>query len=184
MARSTLSVAIITFNEADNLARTLGSVRFADEIVVVDSGSTGGTVEIARSFGAKVFSEDWKGFALQKNSAIDQCAGTWVLSLDADEELTAELQAEIRGMLETDAEVTPQVDGYRLRLRHVFLGRWMRYGGYYPDMKLRLFRRVTSSGIAHFTDRPVHESVTDPGRVAAMTKDVLHHRDANMENYS
>ena len=75
MPRSTLSVAIITFNEAENLARTLASVRFADEIVVVDSGSTDRTVEIARSFGAKVFSEAWKGFALQKNSAIDQCVG-------------------------------------------------------------------------------------------------------------
>src|SRR3984893_14447184 len=159
MPRSTLSVAIITLNEAANLARPRASVRFADEIVVVDSGSTDRTVEIARSFGAKVFSEDWKGFALQKNSAIDKCAGTWVVSLDADEELTDELQAEIRTMLEADAQTTPQVDGYRLRLRHVFLGRWMRHGGYYPDMKLRLFRRVTSSGIAHFTDRPVHESV-------------------------
>jgi glycosyltransferase involved in cell wall biosynthesis len=183
MARSTLSVAIITLNEADNLARTLASVRFADEIVVVDSGSTDRTVEIARSFGAKVFCEDWKGFALQKNSAIDKCAGTWVLSLDADEELTDELQAEIRTMLEADAQTTPQVDGYRLRLRHVFLGRWMRHGGYYPDMKLRLFRRVTSSGTAHFTDRPVHESVTVAGRVETMTKDFLHHGYPNLEIY-
>src|SRR5258705_3369145 len=173
MARTTLSVAIITLNEADNLARTLASVRFADEIVLVDSGSTDRTVEIARSFGAKVFTEAWKGFALQKNSAIAHCAGTWVLSLDADEELTEELQAEIRRMLEADAETMPQVDGYRLRLRHVFLGRWMRYAGYYPDMKLRLFRRVTGSGIAHFMDRPVHESVTVAGRVGTMTKDFL-----------
>ena len=183
MARSTLSVAIITLNEADNLARTLTSVRFADEIVVVDSGSTDRTVEIAASFGAKVFAEPWKGFALQKNSAIDKCAGTWVLSLDADEELTEELQAEIRTMLEGDAETTPQVDGYRLRLRHVFLGRWMRYGGYYPDVKLRLFRRVTSSGIAHFTDRPVHESVSVDGRVETMTTDFLHHGYPNLEIY-
>jgi len=77
----------------------------------------------------------------------------------------------------------PQVDGYRLRLRHVFLGRWMRYGGYYPDLKLRLFRRVTSSGIAHFTDRPVHESVTVTGRVETMTKDFLHHGYPNLEIY-
>src|SRR5260370_42240945 len=111
MPRSTLSVAIITLNEADNLARTLASVQFADEIVVVASGSTDGTVEIARSFGAKLFSEAWRGFALQKNSAIDKCVGTWVLSLDADEELTNELQTEIRAMLEADAETTPQVDG-------------------------------------------------------------------------
>jgi glycosyltransferase involved in cell wall biosynthesis len=183
MPRSTLSVAIVTLNEADNLGRTLASVRFADEIVVVDSGSTDGTVEIARSSGAKVFAEEWKGFARQKNSAIDKCAGTWVLSLDADEELTAELEAEIRGMLEADERIVPPVDGYRLRLRHVFLGRWMRYGGYYPDMKLRLFRRVTSSGVAHFTDRPVHESVQVAWRVETMKKDFLHHGYANLEIY-
>jgi len=183
MPLSTLSVAIITLNEADNLARTLASVRFADEIIVVDSGSTDRTIEIAKAFGAEVFSEDWKGFALQKNSAIDKCRGTWVLSLDADEELTEELQAEIRAMLEADAETAPQVDGYRLRLRHVFLGRWMRYGGYYPDMKLRLFRRVTNSGIAHFMDRPVHESVSVAGRVETMTKDFLHHGYPNLEIY-
>jgi glycosyltransferase involved in cell wall biosynthesis len=183
MPRSTLSVAIITLNEEDNLARTLNSVRFADEIVVVDSGSTDGTAEVARSFGAKVFFEAWKGFALQKNSAIDKCVGTWVLSLDADEELTDELQIEIRKMLEADSQIVPQVDGYRLRLRHVFLGRWMHYGGYYPDLKLRLFRRVTSSGVAHFTDRPVHESVTVAGRVETMKNDFLHHGYPNLEIY-
>jgi hypothetical protein len=107
-----------------------------------------------------------------------------VLSLDADEELTEDLQAEIRAMLEADAQIAPpQVDGYRLRLRHVFLGRWMRYGGYYPDRKLRLFRRVTSSGIARFTDRPVHESVSVAGRVETMTKDLLHHGYPDMEIY-
>src|ERR1700743_2109494 len=112
MPRSTLSVAIITLNEADNLERTFASVRFADEIVVVDSGSTDRTVEIARSFGAKVFSEAWKGFALQKNSAIDQCVGTWFLSLDADEKWTDELQTEIRAMLEVDERNEPRVEGY------------------------------------------------------------------------
>jgi glycosyltransferase involved in cell wall biosynthesis len=183
MPRSTLSVALITLNEEDNLSRTLASVRFADEIVVVDSGSTDRTVEIAKSFKTKVFLEDWKGFARQKNSAIDKCTGTWVLSLDADEELTEELQAEIRGMLEVDERTTPQVDGYRLRLRHVFLGRWMRYGGYYPDIKLRMFRRVTRSGVAQFTDRPVHESVQVDGRVETLTKDFLHHGYPNLELY-
>jgi glycosyltransferase involved in cell wall biosynthesis len=183
MPRSTLSVAIITHNEEDNLPRTLASVRFADEIVVVDSGSTDRTEEIARLFGAKFFSEEWKGFAMQKNSAIDKCTGTWVLSLDADEELTGELQAEISRMLEEDAQITPQVDGYRLRLRHVFLGRWMRYGGYYPDMKLRLFRRITSNGPAHFADRPVHESVQVGGRVETMKKDFLHHGYPNLDIY-
>ena len=183
MPRATLSVAIITYNEEGNLGRTLESVRFADEIVVVDSGSTDRTVEIAESFGAKVSVEEWKGFARQKNSAIDKCVGTWVLSLDADEELTGELQTEIRAMLAADASVTPQVDGYRLRLRHVFLGRWMRFGGYYPDFKLRLFRRVTETGPSHFTDRPVHESVQVPGRVETMEKDFLHHGYPDLEIY-
>ena len=183
MPRSTLSVAIITLNEEDNLARTLASVQFADEVVVVDSGSTDHTVEIARSFGAKVFVETWKGFAGQKNSAIERCSGTWVLSLDADEELTGELEAEIVKMLETGAEIVPQVDGYRLRLRHVFLGRWMRHGGYYPDLKLRLFRRVTSSGDTRFTDRPVHESVQIAGRVETLKNDFLHHGYPNLEIY-
>jgi glycosyltransferase involved in cell wall biosynthesis len=183
MPRATLSVAIITYNEEGNLGRTLDSVRFADEIVVVDSGSTDRTVEIAESFGAKVSIEEWKGFARQKNSAIDKCVGTWVLSLDADEELTGELQTEIRGMLDADAAMTPPVDGYRLRLRHVFLGRWMRYGGYYPDFKLRLFRRVTAAGPAYFTDRPVHESVQVAGRVETMEKDFLHHGYPDLEIY-
>ncbi len=128
------------------------------------------------------FSEPWKGFALQKNSAIGKCAGTWVLSLDADEELTEELQAEISGMLEA-AETAPPVDGYRLRLRHVFLGRWMRYGGYYPDLKLRLFRRLTVAGTAQFTERAVHESVRVEGRVETMTKDFLHHGYPDLEIY-
>lgn len=183
MPRSTLSVAIITLNEEDNLARTLTSVQFADEVVVVDSGSTDRTVEIAKSFGAKVFVEPWKGFAGQKNSAIARCSGTWVLSLDADEELTAELEREIGEMLAADAETLTQVDGYRLRLRHVFLGRWMRHGGYYPDLKLRLFRRVTSSGDARFTERPVHESVQVAGRVETLQNDFLHHGYPNLEIY-
>jgi glycosyltransferase involved in cell wall biosynthesis len=183
MPRSTLSVAIITLNEADNLPRTLSSVRFADEIVIVDSGSTDRTVEIGIEAGARVFTESWKGFALQKNSAIDKCTSNWVLSLDADEELTDELQVEISQMLESDSSTTPPVDGYRLRLRHVFLGRWMRYGGYYPDLKLRLFRRIAASGPARFTDRPVHESVQVAGRVEVMKHDFLHHGYPELDLY-
>jgi glycosyltransferase involved in cell wall biosynthesis len=183
MSRSTLSVALITLNEEENLPRTLSSVRMADEIIVVDSGSTDRTVAIAKLFGAKVFVEPWKGFAPQKNSAIDQCLGTWVLSLDADEELTEDLQTEIRTMLDGDYESQPRVDGYRLRLRHMFLGRWMRYGGYYPDLKLRLFRRISEGGAVHFTDRPVHESIRVSGKVETMKSDFLHHGYSNLEIY-
>src|SRR6185437_5775750 len=101
---------------------TLASVQFANEVIVLDSGSTDGTLEIARSFkNTKVFSEEWKGFASQKNSAIEKCGGTWVLSLDADEELSSELQTEIRVLLLGE----PRADAYMLRRRNLFLNRWM-----------------------------------------------------------
>ncbi len=175
---------MVAFNEAENLARTLDCVRFADEVVLIDSGSTDATVEIARAYGVRVFEEPWKGFAGQKNSAIAKCSGTWVLSLDADEELTGELQAEIVRMLEADAGMSPQVDGYRINVRHVFLKRWIRHGGYYPDWKTRLFRRTAADGAAQrFTDRAVHESVSVGGRVESLGGDLLHHGYPNLEIY-
>ena len=111
----TLSVAIITKNEEANLARTLASVQFADEIVILDSASTDRTVEIARAFNAKVFDEDWKGFAGSKNSAIAKCTGTWILSLDADEELSPKLQEQIKHLLPTN----PPTDAFYLRRRNL-----------------------------------------------------------------
>ena len=147
----TLSVALITRNEAANLPRTLASVRWANEIVVVDSGSTDATLDLARDAGARVFEEPWKGFAAQKNSAIAHATGDWILSLDADEEVSPELAQEIRTLLAGE----PGFSAYRIpRLNH-FLGCPLRHGGYWPDPKLRLFRR----GTAQFADRPVHESM-------------------------
>jgi len=184
MPRSTLSVAIVTLNEEGNLPRTLNSVRFADEIVLVDSGSTDRTVEIAAGYGVKVFSEPWKGFAGQKNFAIERCSGDWVLSLDADEELTEELRVEIGRMLDADGQTAPPVDAYLVRVRHIFLKRWMRYGGYYPDLKMRLFRRFATDGSPQrFTERVVHESVSVKGRVETMESDLLHHGYPNLGIY-
>lgn len=154
----TLSVALITLNEAANLPRTLESVSWAQEVVVVDSGSTDATVAIARTSGARVFRESWKGFAGQKNSAIDHAAGEWILSLDADEEVSPELAREIQTLLAGE----PQFSAYRVpRLNH-FLGRALRHGGYWPDPKLRLFRR----GVAWFAERPVHETMELSGEFA------------------
>ena len=115
-----LSVAIVTLNEERNLGRTLASVSFANEIVVVDSGSTDRTVEIAESFGAKVVVREWPGFAAQKNFAIQQCSGDWILSLDADEELSPELCRQLSYLLPTN----PPIDAFRLKRRNLFLGRW------------------------------------------------------------
>src|SRR6202000_621226 len=130
-------VAIITWNEEANLERTLGSVAWADEIVVVDSGSSDGTPEIARRLGCRFFHEEWKGFAAQKNSALEKCVSDWILSLDADESLSDQLAREIRELLAGD----PPLDAYALPRRNLFLGRWIKHGGFYPDPKLRLFRR-------------------------------------------
>jgi glycosyltransferase involved in cell wall biosynthesis len=178
----TLSVAIITLNEEANLARTLASVQFADEIVILDSGSTDRTLEIARSFSnTKVFSEKWKGFAAQKNAAIERCTGTWILSLDADEELSPELQTEIRILF----SATPAADAYLLKRRNLFLNRWIRRGGYYPDPKLRLFRRHTANfaPAARFTERPVHETIAFEGKLETLHHDLIHHAYPTIESY-
>jgi glycosyltransferase involved in cell wall biosynthesis len=177
----TLSVAIITKNEEANLARTLASVHFADQIVVLDSGSTDRTIEIAHAANAAVYDEPWQGFAAAKNSAIAKCTGAWVLSLDADEELTPELQTEIQSLLSSN----PSVDAYRIRRRNLFLGRWIRHGGFYPDPKLRLFRRVPVSVTTppRFQDRPVHETIAFDGKTAALDHDLIHHAYPTLENY-
>ena len=153
-----LSVVIITFNEEANIGRTLASVQplVADgkgEMIVVDSDSTDRTAEIAKSFGAKVFVEGWKGFAAQKNSAIEKATGEWILSLDADEELSLEARNFIDLHLITVLSLFPDIDAIWLSRRNYFLTRWIRHGGFYPDPKLRFFRRDSGS----FENRAVHE---------------------------
>jgi glycosyltransferase involved in cell wall biosynthesis len=176
-----LSVAIVTKNEEENLRRTLESVKWADEIVVIDSGSTDHTVAIARSFGALVIERPWPGFAAQKNFAIAQCSGDWVLSLDADEELTPELQTQIRTVLPSN----PPVDAYCLRRRNLFLGRWIKRGGFYPDPKLRLFRRcaATFAITPQFEDRPVHETIAFDGAEDTLDYDIIHHAYPTLSHY-
>ena len=186
-----LSVVLITRNEEQNLARTLESVRalVADgrgEIIVVDSGSTDRTVEIAKSFGAKVFVEEWKGFAAQKNSAIEKAAGEWVLSLDADEEASSHLADVIGKELREGRGDEQKLSGYWLPRRNFFLGRWIRHGGFYPDRKLRLFRR----GSGKFEERPVHETVCVDGKTFVLDRhyeipspDLIHHAYPTLEIY-
>ena len=176
-----LSVAIITFNEEQNLARTLASVRFADEIIIVDSGSTDRTVEIAESFDVKVFRREWPGFAAQKNFAITQCTGDWILSLDADEELSPELRKQLQFLLPT----YPPVDAYFINRRNLFLNRWIKRGGYYPDPKLRLFRRSAANFTLapRFENRPVHETIAFDGEASKLDFDLIHHAYPTLESY-
>ena len=188
--RVTVSVVIITCNEEANIGRTLESVMplvrdGKGEIIIVDSGSTDRTVEIAQSFGAKVFVEAWKGYAAQKNSAIEKATGDWILSLDADEEVDAGLAEEIGFLILGNPRhlvsagvpvyqkggVASTVHGFWVRRKNHFLGRWIKHGGFWPDPKLRLFRR----GEASFEERAVHETVQVKGTIRRLTTGALVH---------
>jgi glycosyltransferase involved in cell wall biosynthesis len=196
-----LSVVLITHNEESNLARTLESVQplardGAGEIIVVDSGSTDRTVEIAESFGAKVFAEAWKGYSAQKNSAIEKASGDWILSLDADEEVSADLARQIELVLRWRAGADPgskegnwihdrvslnadNCAGFVVRRRNFFLGRWMKHGGFWPDPKLRLWQR----GAGRFENRAVHETVLLHGQSGELRGDLIHHSYPTLSDY-
>jgi len=174
-----LSICIITLNEEANIGRTLESVKdIADEIIVVDSGSTDSTVSIAQSYGAKVFVETWKGFALQKNSSLDKASCDWILSLDADEEPSPELAASIKELLQP-GHPAPEFDAYTMNRRNLYLGRWIKHAGYYPDRKMRLVRRE----LAEFEIRAVHEDMKKLPRVGHLRGDLVHHAYPRLESF-
>jgi glycosyltransferase involved in cell wall biosynthesis len=174
--RKTLSVAIIAMNEEANLPRTLESVRWADEIVVVDSGSKDHTVEIARSFGAKTLYHSFDGHGEQKNVALDLCTRDWILLIDADEVLTQESQQEIRELLAGD----PPLNAYSIPRLNLILGRWMRHGGFYPDRKLRLFKR----GVARLSEGVgPHSTPQFSGPTGKLEHDMLHFAYPNLTIY-
>lgn len=165
-----LSIAIATFNEEKNLAQCLNSIRdVADEIVIVDGSSTDKTVEIAKSFGARVIVTSNKPiFHLNKQQAIDECKGEWVLQLDADELISKELADEIREVIENDSNL--EHVGYWIRRRKMFLGRWIKKGGQYPDPVIRLFRK----GKAHLPCKSVHEQMEVNGETGWLKNPIIH----------
>jgi len=172
----TLSVAIITRNEAENIRRTLASIAWANEIVLVDSGSTDETVEIAKGYGAKIYHESWKGYGPQVNSALDKCTCDWILNLDADEPLTPELAKEIQGLLSGE----PSFAAYMIPRRNLIFGRWMRHGGLYPDCKLRLFRR----GVARLReDTEPHATPKTSEKTGTLKHPMLHDQYPTLEYY-
>lgn len=161
-----ISAAIITFNEERNIARVLESLRCCDEIVVVDSGSTDRTVELATKCGARVIESAWRGFAGQKNYASEQCENDWVLSLDADEALSEALEGEIWQIKKNG----PEFDAYTMPRIAQYLGRWILHSGWYPDRKVRLFDRRRAKWIGDF----VHESVQVEGPIGHLKSNILH----------
>ncbi|MGA7749122.1 MAG: glycosyltransferase family 2 protein [Gallionella sp.] len=160
------SVIIITKNEAANIRACLDSVKWADEIVVVDSGSSDATVEICRELGAQVHVHDWPGFGMQKNRALSYATHEWVLSIDADERVTPELQAQLIKAMEDNSE-----DGFYVPRLSQFCGKFIRHSGWYPDFVLRLFKREK----ARFSDDLVHESAILQGRAGKLSSPLLHY---------
>ncbi|MVW80333.1 glycosyltransferase family 2 protein [Bordetella sp. 02P26C-1] len=168
-----LSVIIITKNEARHIVGCLESVAFADEFIVVDSGSTDNTVALARDFGATVLvTDDWPGFGPQKNRALDLATGDWVLSIDADERVTPDLAREIQEVL-----TNPQADAYEIARLSDFCGRFIRHSGWWPDHVLRLFKH----GTARFTDAAVHERVVPQGQVLRLNGYFEHYPYDNLD---
>lgn len=169
----TLSVIIITKNESAHIAECIKSVQFADEVIVLDSGSTDNTVNIARALGARVeVSTDWPGFGLQKNRVLGMATKDWVLSIDADERVTPELAQEIRFTMENAHH-----DAYKIARLSWFGERWIRHCGWWPDYVVRLFRR----GQAQFSEAAVHEKVVPNAPPGILKGHFVHYPYANME---
>jgi glycosyltransferase involved in cell wall biosynthesis len=171
-----LSVIVIALNQEANIGPCLESVRFADEIVVVDTGSTDRTIDLARAAGARVLATAWQGFAGTKNFALDQARMDWVFSLDTDERVAGALKEEILAVVRADGPL----DGYRVARKNYFGGRWIRHLGWYPDYTLRLWRR----GQGRYRDREVHEEVEVDGPVGILPPPLDHYSYKNMEEYA
>lgn len=163
---ASLSVIVITKNEAHNIGACLQSVLFADQWVVLDSGSHDETLEIARSIGAEVSeNHDWQGFGVQKNRALALARGDWVLSIDADERVTPDLQTEIMAVL-----IKPEFEAYSFPRLSSYCGQYMRHSGWYPDRVIRLFKRNS----AQFSSELVHERIVTQSLIGQLTSPLLH----------
>jgi glycosyltransferase involved in cell wall biosynthesis len=184
MSKSSISVVIVTLNAASQLRACLESVRFADEILLVDSGSTDETLALGKEFGARIIQQAWLGFGPQKQFAVTQAAHDWVLCLDADERVSIELQASIEAALQV-----PQHPAYRFARCNRFLGRYLRHGEGYPDWSLRLFDRRR----AHWSEDTVHEKVlldsgaspegSSIGVIGVLDGDLVHDSAETLEAY-
>ena len=169
-----LTVAIIALNAAAQIGPCLASAAFADELLVVDSGSTDGTAELARRHGARVETREWLGFGRQKQHAVSIARNDWVLSLDADERITPRLERSIRQAL-----ATRRYHAWRVARRNRFLGRWLAHGEGYPDWTVRLFHRAHAS----WSNDEVHEAVLTTAQVGRLDGDLLHDSAEDISTY-
>ena len=174
-----ISATIITLNEEENIRDALASVAWADEVIVVDSGSADETCEIAEAAGARVIRNDWPGFARQKQFAAEQAQHEWIFSLDADERVSPELNSSIAALRKLNDN--QRSDGYRIARRSFYQGRWIKGGGWYPDRQLRLYKKARG----RWADRHIHESVNmdQDARVENLAGDILHYSMRDSEQH-
>ncbi|MCI7223562.1 MULTISPECIES: glycosyltransferase family 2 protein [Fusobacterium] len=173
----TLTVSIITLNEEKNLARTLESVKkFADEIVIVDSGSTDKTEEIAKSFNAKFYFQKWLGYGPQRNKAIELASSEWVLNIDADEEISEELAKKIADIKD---DKNDKIDVFKINFMSVCFGKKIKHGGWSNSYRIRLFKK--NSG--RFNENNVHEEFITNSHIGKINEYILHHSYSDLEDY-
>lgn len=172
---STLAALVLTYNEEDNIKDCLESVKWIDEIVVIDSFSKDNTVEICKKYTNKIFQRKFDDFSSQRNYGLEKIESEWVLVVDADERVTPELREEIINELTNQ----PQFNGYRIPRKNYFLGKWIKYCGWYPDYTLRLFRK---SNVAKYYGK-VHEGIKIKGNITNLTNDLIHNTYRNLAHY-
>jgi glycosyltransferase involved in cell wall biosynthesis len=168
-----LSVAIITKNEENNIRACLQSAAFAQQIVIVDSGSTDATVNIAAEFDCEIYNEAWRGFGPQKQSAIDKCTQPWILVLDADERIPQDTAAVLKKIL-SDSNVREA--GFNFPRKNYFQGRWIKHAGWWPDRIVRLFRK----GAGRMSEAVVHESVEVQGPIGNLDVVIEHYTESRL----
>lgn len=173
---SSISAIIITKNEELNIWECLNSLKWVDEIVVVDAGSTDKTIDIAKEFTKKIFIRQWDGYGAAKNFALEKCTSDWIFWIDADERATPELQNEIQIFINSNNQ---DYCALSMPRRANFLGKWINHCGWYPGRIIRIFRR--SKG--YFTDNKVHERLEVKGKIFRLKSDLLHYTDPTLEHY-
>jgi glycosyltransferase involved in cell wall biosynthesis len=175
--RETVACAIVSFNEESNIQSCLESAKWMDEIILVDSFSTDRTTEIAQAYTNRIFQHPWKGFGEQKNFAIEQATRHWVFILDADERITPELRDEIENTLVSYTPNGPVA--FSVPRRNMFYGEWVRWGGAYPDLQIRLFQK----GKAIYNDVEIHENLIVEGPIGNLKGHLEHYTERRIVDH-
>jgi len=173
MKKKSLSVAIITKNEEINLRSCLQSIHFAAQVVIIDSGSTDKTLDIAKEHGCEIYREAWQGFGAQKQIAIDKCSQPWILVLDADERVPPETAAVIKKIVSSEET---SAAGFSFPRKNIFQGRWIKHAGWWPDRVLRLFKK----GAGEMTKAAVHEAVEVQGAIGKLNVPLEHYTESDL----